>query len=82
MQPAESSGSKQEEWANGVMNLALQIIFAHMRFQVLRAASMKFRFVFWDVLPCKTIVDRSFRGTCCLHAKTKAVKTSYKMNLM
>jgi hypothetical protein len=31
------------------------------------AATMKFRFVFWDVLPCKTIVDRRFRGTCCLH---------------
>jgi hypothetical protein len=29
--------------------------------------SMKFRFVFWDVLPCKIIVDQHFRGTCCLH---------------
>jgi hypothetical protein len=29
--------------------------------------SLKFRFVFWDVLPCKIIVDRRFRGTCCLH---------------
>jgi hypothetical protein len=28
-----------------------------MRFQVLTAASMKFRIVFWDVLPCKIIVD-------------------------
>jgi hypothetical protein len=36
-------------------------------FQVLTAASMKFRLVFWDVLPCKLIVDRRFRGTCCLH---------------
>jgi hypothetical protein len=24
---------------------------------------MTFRFVFWDVLPCKIIVDRRFRGT-------------------
>jgi hypothetical protein len=31
-----------------------------VRFQVLTAASMKFRFVFWDVLPCKIIVDRRF----------------------
>jgi hypothetical protein len=31
------------------------------------AVSMKFRIVFWDVLPCKMIVDRRFRGTCCLH---------------
>jgi hypothetical protein len=38
-----------------------------VRFQVLTAASMKFRFVFLDVLPCKIIVDRRFRGTCCLH---------------
>jgi hypothetical protein len=28
---------------------------------------MEFRIVFWDVLPCKIIVDRRFRGTCCLH---------------
>jgi hypothetical protein len=28
---------------------------------------MKFRSVFWDVLSCKIIVDRRFRGTCCLH---------------
>jgi hypothetical protein len=27
-----------------------------VRFQVLTAASMKFRFVLWDVLPCKIIV--------------------------
>jgi hypothetical protein len=39
----------------------------HVRFQVFTAASMKFRFVFWDVLPCKIIVDRRFRGRCCLH---------------
>jgi hypothetical protein len=28
---------------------------------------MKFRFVFWDVLPWKVIVERRFKGTCCLH---------------
>jgi hypothetical protein len=32
-----------------------------VRFQVPTAASMKFRFVFWDVLPCKIIVDQRFR---------------------
>jgi hypothetical protein len=26
-----------------------------------------FRIVFWDVLPCKMIVDRRFRGAYCLH---------------
>jgi hypothetical protein len=38
-----------------------------VRFQVLTAASMKFRIVFWDVLPCKMIVDRLFRSTCWFH---------------
>jgi hypothetical protein len=38
-----------------------------VRFQVLTAANMKFRFVFWDVLPCKIIVYRRFRGAYCLH---------------
>jgi hypothetical protein len=33
-----------------------------VRFHVLTAVSMKFRIVFWDVLPCKMIVDRRFRG--------------------
>jgi hypothetical protein len=45
----------------------LWLKYINMRFQVLTAASMKFRFVFWDVLPCKIIVDRRFRGMCCLH---------------
>jgi hypothetical protein len=29
--------------------------------------NLKFRIVFRDVLPCKIIVDRRFRGTCCHH---------------
>jgi hypothetical protein len=28
---------------------------------------MKFRIGLWGVLTCKIIVDRRFRGTCCLH---------------
>jgi hypothetical protein len=31
-----------------------------VRFRVLTAASMKFRFVLWDILPCNIIVDRRF----------------------
>jgi hypothetical protein len=27
---------------------------------------MLFRVVFWDILPCKMIVDRRFRGAYCL----------------
>jgi hypothetical protein len=38
-----------------------------VRFQVLTAASMIFRAVFWVILPCKMIVDRRFRGAYCLH---------------
>jgi hypothetical protein len=37
----------------------LNILF-HVRFQVLTAASMMFRVVFWDILPCKMIVDNHF----------------------
>jgi hypothetical protein len=32
---------------------------------------LRFRFVFWDALPCKIIVGRRFRGTCCLYLKLK-----------
>jgi hypothetical protein len=48
-----------------VMNdsLAMNIV----RFQVLTAASMMFRAVFWVILPCRIIVDRRFRGAYCLH---------------
>jgi len=39
----------------------------NMRFQVLTAASMKFR-VFWDVAPCRHVeVDRRFREAYCFH---------------
>jgi hypothetical protein len=37
-------------------------VFCDVRFQVLTAASMMFRVVFWAILPCKMIVDRRFRG--------------------
>jgi hypothetical protein len=39
----------------------------YVRFQVLTAASMMFRVVFWDILPCKMIVDRRFRGAVRTH---------------
>jgi hypothetical protein len=51
------------------------LVFGYVRFQVLTAASMKFRFVFWDVLPCKIIVDRRFRDMCCL-LMMEAARTS------
>jgi hypothetical protein len=47
--------------------LAWLIPFLSLRFQVLTAASMKYR-VFWDVAACSHFeVDRRFRGAYCLH---------------
>jgi hypothetical protein len=37
---------------------------------------MKFRIVFWDVLPCKIIVDRRFRGMCWWSLIMEAACTS------
>jgi hypothetical protein len=34
----------------------VSVVSSNVTFQVLTAASMKFRTVFWDVLPCKIIV--------------------------
>jgi hypothetical protein len=36
---------------------------------ILNVKRMKimFRIVFWDVLPCKIIVNQRFRGAYCLH---------------
>jgi hypothetical protein len=54
-----------------VCDVAVRANAKYVRFQVLTAASMKFRFVFWDVLPCKIIVDRRFRGTCIPEDKSE-----------
>jgi len=35
-----------------------------------------FRIVFWDVLACKMIVDRRFRGAYCLHNQGWYIYTS------
>jgi hypothetical protein len=42
---------------------------------------MKFRFVFLDILPCKIIVDRRFRGTCCFHHPGDESSTKDKSEL-
>jgi hypothetical protein len=41
---------------------------------------MKFRIVFWDVLPGKIFVDRRFRGTCkmCISLVTTHIPVPYK----
>jgi hypothetical protein len=53
----------------------IQWSIQNVRFQVLTAASMMFRIVFWDVLPCKMIVERRFRGPLG-SLMMKAVRTS------
>jgi hypothetical protein len=46
-------------------NLPIEVYY--VRFQVLTAASMKFR-VFWDVAPCSLVgVDQRFTDAYCLH---------------
>jgi hypothetical protein len=35
---------------------------------------MMFRVVFWDILPCKIIIDRRFRGAYCLHYQYAPLK--------
>jgi hypothetical protein len=42
---------------------------------------MKFRIVFWDVLPCKIIVDRRFRVTCCLNHQGSLIVPIYGLAL-
>jgi hypothetical protein len=68
-------GRLKDSFGSGTMktprgtNKASKGIFQQLypvRFQVLTAASMMFRVVFWDILPCKMIVDRHFRGAYCL----------------
>jgi hypothetical protein len=49
-----------------LITLWLSILDKDVRFQVLTAASMMFRIVFWNVLPCKIIVDRRFKSAYCL----------------
>jgi hypothetical protein len=39
-------------------------------------------FYFWDVLPCKIIVDRRFRGTCCHGSTSQKTILNFKTNLL
>jgi hypothetical protein len=48
-----------------------------VRFQVLTAASMIFRVVFRDILPCKIIVDRRFRGASLMMEAVRTSETSF-----
>jgi hypothetical protein len=42
---------------------------------------MNSSFVFWDVLPCKIIVDRRFRGACCHGSTSQKTILNFKTNL-
>jgi hypothetical protein len=43
-----------------------QTALINVRFQVLTAVNMKIR-AFWDIAPCRLVVDGRFRGAYCLH---------------
>jgi hypothetical protein len=51
-----------------------------VRPQVLTAASMKFRFVFWTVLPCKIIVHRRFNALMMEAARTSETSVDNYFN--
>jgi hypothetical protein len=55
--------------------MILTIKEKNVRFQVLTAASMMFRVVFWDILPCKMIVDRRFTCVWLVGCRQKHVET-------
>jgi hypothetical protein len=56
-------------WNTQVLYVRLFEFFIYWRVakKIPEAVEIMFRIVFWDVLPCKIIVDRRFRGTYCLH---------------
>jgi hypothetical protein len=56
-------GNEYEEWCS----LECCTLSSDTYWPTFRRSLLIFRIVFWDVLPCKIIVDRRFRGTCCLH---------------
>jgi hypothetical protein len=53
------------KWKENVLTSSV-VKTATVRFQVLTATSKMFIIVFWDVLPCKIIVERRFRGAFSL----------------
>jgi hypothetical protein len=62
----------QRSWYDNVnRSLNYDYLDNHMQSNIgscmLGNKSRMFRIVFWDVLPCKMIVDRRFRGAYCLH---------------
>jgi hypothetical protein len=50
-----------------IFSLFLPFFITSVRFQILKAATMKMA-VFWDAVPCSLIeTDRRFRHSYCLH---------------
>jgi hypothetical protein len=64
---------RKEKEQKFIVSIASKKLVKSMRFQVLMAASMMFSVVFWDVLPCKMIVDRRFRGAYSLKRRSTII---------
>jgi hypothetical protein len=62
--------------------LPFQVLW--LLWNVARCKSKWFMFgiVFWDVLPCKMIVDRRFRGAYCLHHQGWATLAHSSLNII
>jgi hypothetical protein len=45
----------------------------NVRFEVFTALTMK-NAIFWDVAPCRSCVNRCFRGTYCLHLQGRKIR--------
>jgi hypothetical protein len=61
--PSSLSEHVQYNWKHLLLTAVLYCIASAAR----TCFTLMFRIVFWDVLPCKIIVDRRFRGANCLH---------------
>jgi hypothetical protein len=49
-----------------IRNNSIVLIYMYL-FWANILADFMFRIVFWDIMPCRMIVDRRFRGAYCLH---------------
>jgi hypothetical protein len=61
--------------------LTLQLMKMYVRFEVFMVVTTK-NAVFWDVVPCRFIINRCFRGMCCLHHQGKRNSADYSLEAL